>query len=194
MYEYIQGPVVDINPTQVVIEAGGVGYSIHISLNTYSALHNLRESKIFIHFVVREDAQLLYGFATTGERELFRQLLSVNGVGAATALMMLSSLSPDELVTAISTDNINLLKSVKGIGLKTAQRIVIDLKDKIAKVAAPAGEIPIQSGNTLQIEALSALVMLGFNRKDAEKVLDGIVREQPGLSVELMIKHALKRL
>ncbi len=194
MYEYIQGPVVDINPTQVVIEAGGVGYAIHISLNTFSLLQPLKQSKVYIHFVVREDAQLLYGFATTSERELFRQLLSVNGVGAATALMMLSSLSADELVTAIANDNINLLKSVKGIGLKTAQRIVIELKDKIAKTTPFTGEILIPSDNTLQNEALSALVMLGFARKDAEKALAGIVREQPGLSVELLIKLALKRL
>lgn len=194
MYEYIQGPVVNINPTQVVVEAGGIGYAIHISLTTFSALQSLKQSKVYIHFVVREDAQLLYGFATTSERELFRQLLSVNGVGAATALMMLSSLSADELVAAISTDNINLLKSVKGIGLKTAQRIVIELKDKIAKATPLTGEILIPSDNTLQNEALSALVMLGFGRKDAEKALAGIVREQPGLSVELLIKLALKRL
>ena len=193
MYEFIQGEIAQLTPTQVVVEAGGVGYSIHISLNTYSSLNGMQRAKVFTHLIVREDAHLLYGFAALAERELFRNLLSVNGVGAATALMMLSSLSSDEIASAITTENVNLLKSVKGIGLKTAQRIIIELKDKMAKVAA-AGQILIPTDNTVQNEALSALVMLGFARKDAEKAIAGILNEKSGLSVEIVIKHALKRL
>lgn len=193
MYEYIQGPVSQINPAQVVIETNGVGYAIHISLNTFSALHNLPEARVYTHLIVREDAHLLFGFATISERELFRSLLSVNGVGAATAMMMLSSLSPEEITAAIAHENINLLKSVKGIGLKTAQRIVIDLKDKIGKVPL-GGQILIQTDNTIQNEALSALVMLGFARKDAEKAVASILADQPGTKVENVIKQALKRL
>ncbi len=193
MYEFIQGEIAQLTPTQVIVEAGGVGYAIHISLNTYSSLNGMPRAKVFTHLIVREDAHLLYGFATLAERELFRNLLSVNGVGAATALMMLSSLSADEIASAITTENVNLLKSVKGIGLKTAQRIIIELKDKMGKVAA-AGQILIPSDNTIQNEALSALVMLGFARKDAEKAIAGILNEQSGLSVEIVIKHALKRL
>lgn len=193
MYEFIQGEIAQLTPTQVIVEAGGVGYAIHISLNTYSSLNGMPRAKVFTHLIVREDAHLLYGFATLAERELFRNLLSVNGVGAATALMMLSSLSADEIASAITTENVNLLKSVKGIGLKTAQRIIIELKDKMGKVAA-AGQILIPSDNTIQNEALSALVMLGFARKDAEKAIAGILNEKSGLSVEIVIKHALKRL
>ncbi len=193
MYEFISGEIADLTPTHIIIETAGVGYAIHISLSTYSALNGKKQAKVYTHQIVREDAHLLYGFATSSERELFRNLLSVNGVGAATALMMLSSLSPDEIASAITTDNVNLLKSVKGIGLKTAQRIIIDLKDKMGK-AAQSGQILIPSDNTIQNEALSALVMLGFARKDAEKAVAGILNDHPGLSVEVVIKHALKRL
>lgn len=193
MYEFIAGEIAELTPAQVIVEAGGIGYAIHISLSTYTALNGLSRVKIHTHLIVREDAHLLFGFATLAERELFRNLLSVNGVGAATALMMLSSLSSDEIISAISTENVNLLKSVKGIGLKTAQRIIIELKDKIIKVAA-SGQILIPADNTVQNEALSALVMLGFARKDAEKAIVNILKEQPGLSIEMVIKHALKRL
>lgn len=193
MYEYIEGQIDEINPALLVIESNGVGYAVHISLNTFSALNGKKQARIFTHLIVREDAHLLYGFSSRSERELFRQLLSVNGVGAATALMMLSSMSPDEIISAISTENINLLKSVKGIGLKTAQRIIIDLKDKLSKVPV-TGQILIPSDNTLQNEALSALVMLGFSRKDAEKAVVGILTGMPGANVETVIKQALKRL
>ena len=193
MYEYIQGPVSQIHPARVVIETNGVGYAIHISLNTFSALNSLSEARVYTHLIVRDDAHLLFGFATIAERELFRSLLSVNGVGASTAIMMLSSLSPEEITSAIAHENINLLKSVKGIGLKTAQRIVIDLKDKIGKVPV-GGQILIQADNTIQNEALSALVMLGFARKDAEKAVAAILADQPGTKVENVIKQALKRL
>ncbi|HAX92998.1 MAG TPA: Holliday junction branch migration protein RuvA [Bacteroidales bacterium] len=193
MYEYIEGQIDEINPALLVIEANGVGFAVHISLNTFSSLNGKKQARVFTHLIVREDAHLLYGFSSRSERELFRNLLSVNGVGAATALMMLSSLSPDEIVSAISTENINLLKSVKGIGLKTAQRIIIDLKDKLSKVPA-TGQILIPSDNTIQNEALSALVMLGFSRKDAEKAVAGIVTGTPDAAVETVIKQALKRL
>jgi Holliday junction DNA helicase RuvA len=193
MYEYIQGEIAELNPTMVVIEAGGIGYAVHISLNTFSALNGLKQTKLYIHFAVREDAHLLFGFSGKTERELFRNLLSVNGVGAATALMMLSSLSPDEIVAAISGENVMLLKSVKGIGIKTAQRIIIDLKDKIVKVPA-AEQIMGAEDNTIRNEALSALVMLGFARKEAETALAKIIRENPGAKLETLIKLTLKRL
>lgn len=193
MYEFIQGDIADLNPARVVIETGGVGYSIHISLNTYSALLNKKEVRIFTQLIIREDAHLLYGFATREERELFRNLLSVNGVGAATALMMLSSLTPDEILGAIAGENVTLLKSVKGIGLKTAQRVIIDLKDKAGKLPWTEQNL-VPADNTVRNEALSALVMLGFARKDAESALDKVIKEQPGSSLEKIIKFTLKRL
>jgi len=193
MYEFIQGEIVELNPAIAVIQTGGIGFAIHISLNTYSALNGQKQVRIFTHLIVREDAQLLYGFATVAERELFRSLLSVNGVGASTALMMLSSLSPEEIVSAISTDNVYLLKSVKGIGIKTAQRIIIDLKDKIGKVTTQE-QILIPEDNTIRNEALSALVMLGFARKETEAALGKVLKENPGSTVETVIKLTLKRL
>ncbi len=193
MYEFIHGEVIELNPAFVVIQTGGIGYFIHISLNTFTALGKQKQARILLQQIVREDAHLLYGFATSAERDLFRNLLSVNGVGASTALMMLSSLSPDEVISAIATDNVILLKSVKGIGIKTAQRIIIDLKDKVTRL--PAGEqILIPANNTIQNEALSALIMLGFARKDAETALIKTIKEYPGSSVETVIKLTLKRL
>jgi Holliday junction DNA helicase RuvA len=193
MYEFIQGEIIELNPAFVVMQTGGIGYSIHISLNTFTALNKQSQAKLFTHFIVREDAHLLYGFATTSERELFRNLLSVNGVGASTALMMLSSLSPDEIISAILTDNVHALKSVKGIGIKTAQRIIIDLKDKVGKVNLPE-QILFPENNTIRNEALSALVMLGFTRKDADTALGKVLKEISGASVETVIKLTLKRL
>ena len=146
-----------------------------------------------MHQIIREDAHLLYGFAEKSERDLFRNLIQVNGVGANTAIMMLSSLSPDEIVAAIAGENVAILKKIKGIGIKTAQRIIIDLKDKVAK-SGDTGQIFMTADNTILNEALSALVMLGFSKKDAEKVVEAIVRENPGASVENVIKQALKRL
>ncbi len=193
MYEFISGEIAELNPAMVVLQTGGVGYSIHISLNTFSALNGQKQVRIYTHLIVREDAHLLYGFAGKAERELFRNLLSVSGVGAATALMMLSSLSTDEIVSAINTENVTLLKSVKGIGIKAAQRIIIDLKDKVAR-GTPAEQILIPANNTIRNEALSALVMLGFARKNAEPALDRIIRENPAANVETVIKLTLKRL
>ena len=193
MYEFIRGAVTDINPASIVVEAGGVGYFINISLNTYSKINGKKEALLLIHQIVREDAHILYGFAEQRERELFRNLISVNGVGANTAIMMLSSLNPDELVTAVTSGNTDVLKAVKGIGAKTAQRIIIDLKDKFGKIPE-TGQILISADNTTKNESLSALVMLGFVKKDADKVVSKIIREEPDATVESVIKRALKRL
>lgn len=193
MYEFIRGNVVELSPANIVVEAGGVGYFINISINTYSQLNGKNQAKLMLHQVVREDAHILYGFSNSGERGLFRNLISVNGVGPSTAIMMLSSLSPDEIANAVTTENVNVLKSVKGIGAKTAQRIIIDLKDKLAKIAEP-GQIFNAPNNTIQNESLSALVMLGFAKKDVEKIVLKILQEQPEATVESVIKQALKRL
>lgn len=193
MYEFIRGTIVERNPASVVIETAGVGYVVSISLNTYTKLNQKSEALIYLHQVVREDAHLLFGFADKTERELFRNLISVNGVGAGTAIMMLSSLSPDEIATAVTTENVAVLKAVKGIGVKTAQRIIIDLKDKLAKFREN-DSIFVLPDNTILNESLSALVMLGFVKKDAEKVVAKILQEQPQTTVESVIKQALKRL
>ncbi|MFA5327151.1 MAG: Holliday junction branch migration protein RuvA [Prolixibacteraceae bacterium] len=193
MFEYIKGAVATLKPSHIVLETNSVGYFVTISLNTYTQLNGLETVKLFIHQVIREDAHLLYGFATETERELFRMLISVSGIGSNTAIMMFSSLSPDEIRNAILNENVNLLKSIKGIGVKTAQRAIIDLKDKVGK--SPASEqIVTSADNTLRNEALSALVMLGFAKKPAEKELDKILTAQPNLSVENVIKLALKSL
>ncbi len=193
MYEFIRGAVTDLNPASIVIDASGVGYFINISLNTYSKVNGKKEAHLLIHQIVREDAHILYGFAEQRERELFRNLISVNGVGANTAIMMLSSLNPDELVTAVTTGNADVLKAVKGIGAKTAQRIIIDLKDKFGKIPE-TGQFLISADNTTKNESLSALVMLGFAKKDADKVVSKIIGEEPDATVESVIKRALKRL
>ena len=193
MYEFIRGKVSSLNPASVVVETAGVGYLIHISLNTYSKINQQHDVTILLHQVVREDAHLLYGFADTRERDIFRNLISVSGVGASTALMMLSSLNPDELTSAVVSGNIDVLKAVKGIGIKTAQRIIIDLKDKMGKFSENV-QFLAAPDNTLQNEALSALIMLGFAKKDAEKVVTKIIGENPDATVERVIKTALKRL
>lgn len=193
MYDFIRGTLVERNPANIVIEAGGVGYIANISLNTYTKLGDSKEALVYIHQSIREDAHLFYGFADKNERELFRNLISVNGVGASTAIMMLSSLSPDEIATAVATENVNVLKAVKGIGIKTAQRIIIDLKDKLGKFREN-DQILFAPDNTILNESLSALVMLGFVKKDAEKVVSKILQEQPQTTVESVIRQALKRL
>lgn len=193
MYEYIKGAVASLKPSHIILEANSVGYFIHISLHTYTELYAKETIKLYIHQVIREDAHVLYGFSTESERELFRMLISVSGIGSNTAIMMFSSLSPDEVSNAILNENVNLLKSIKGIGIKTAQRVIIDLKDKIGKT--PASEQIITSAdNTLRNEALSALIMLGFAKKPAEKELDKILTANPKQSVESVIKQALKSL
>jgi len=193
MIEYIKGTITQTTPTFVIIETAGIGYFVNISVNTFSKLEGKSDYKILIHEVIREDAHQLFGFADEGEREIFRLLISVSGVGANTARMMLSSLSPGEIEKAISGSNVDLLKSVKGIGLKTAQRIIVDLKDKIGKHAGN-GEIFAFADNRNRDEALSALVMLGFAKSAVAKVIDKIVREEMNLTVEDMIKRALKNL
>ena len=193
MIDYIKGTITQVSPTYITLETGGIGYFINISLTTFSKLENKSEAKILIHEVIREDSHQLYGFADAPERDIFRLLISVTGVGANTARMMLSSLSHEEIEKAILGSDVNLLKSVKGIGLKTAQRIIVDLKDKVGKHAG-SGEIFAFSDNTNREEALSALVMLGFAKNAVSKVLDKIVREEKSLTVEDMIKRALKNL
>jgi Holliday junction DNA helicase RuvA len=177
----------------VVVDCKGVGYNINISLFTFSKLQPETEQKIFIHHVVREDTELLFGFFEKKEREVFRLLISVSGVGANTARMMLSSLSPDEIQKAILSNDINLLKSIKGIGLKTAQRVILDLRDKLDK-DGDFQEIFISQNNTIKSESLSALIMLGFQKSNVEKVLTKILAEESNLAVEEVVKKALKLL
>ena len=193
MINYIKGTITEINPTSVIIETGGIGYFVNISVNTFSKLDSKSETKILVHEVIREDAHQLFGFADKEERDIFRLLISVTGIGANTARMMLSSLTPSEIEKAIMESNVNVLKSVKGIGLKTAQRAIVDLKDKVGKQSA-TGEIFTFEDNTKREEALSALMMLGFARSAVIKVLDKIIREEKNLTVEGLIKRALKNL
>jgi Holliday junction DNA helicase RuvA len=193
MIDYIKGRIIRLTPACLTIEAGDIGYFINISLTTFARLEGVSDCKILVHEIIREDAHQLFGFAETEEREIFRHLISVTGVGAGTARMMLSSLSPSEIERAIIGADVNLLKSVKGIGLKTAQRIIVDLKDKLGKQTG-TDELFTLSDNTKREEALSALVMLGFAKSAVSKVLDRIVRDEKNLSVEEMIKRALKNL
>jgi holliday junction DNA helicase RuvA len=191
MYEFINGIISGLTPAGVVVETGGIGYFLHISVNTYSRINGNERCKLFLHEVVREDAHLLYGFADKDERDFFRMLIGVNGIGAAIAIMMLSSYLADDLRNAILTENVNLLKGIKGIGAKTAQRIIIELKDKVGK--GGASEKVFKTGDSVvRNEALSALEMLGFNKKAAENSLDQIISTQPGLTVEHLLKIALK--
>ena len=193
MYEYIQGQLVELNPAYAIIDTGNIAYFISISLNTYSSLEGKEGAKLYLHHVVREDAQLLFGFYEKQERELFRQLITVSGIGSNTARMMLSSLQPNELKSAILEGDVNVLKSVKGIGLKTAQRVIIDLKDKIVK-GDSTDSLNIPQSSLKKEEALSALVMLGFNKAAVDKTLIKVLKENTNLSVEELIKIALKKL
>ena len=193
MIDYIRGKITDLTPTFIIIENEGIGYFVSISLTTYARLEGKDEFKILVHEVIREDSHQLFGFADKQERDIFRLLISVTGVGANTSRMMLSSLSPGEIEKAILESDINTLKSVKGIGLKTAQRIIVDLKDKLGKQSG-TGEIFAFTDNTKREEALSALVMLGFGKSAVLKVLDRIIREDKNLTVEDIIKKALKSL
>ncbi len=193
MIDYIKGSITQVTPTFLTIETGGVGYFINISLSTFSKLEGKGDYKILVHEVIREDSHQLFGFADAEEREIFRLLISVSGVGASTARMMLSSLNPGEIEKAIIGSDVNILKSVKGIGMKTAQRIIVDLKDKLGKQAG-GGEIFAFADNTNREEALSALVMLGFAKGAVSRILEKIVTEEKNLTVEDMIKRALKNL
>ena len=171
MYEFIKGKIAELNPAYVIVETNDVGYFVNITLNTYSQLNNKQECKIFIHQVVREDANILFGFYEKVEREVFRQLISVSGVGPNTGRMMLSSMTAEEIQSAILHNDVVLLKSIKGIGAKTAQRIILDLKDKLAKLDK-SEEIFISESNRIKVEALSALEILGFSKNSVEKVIN----------------------
>ncbi len=191
MYEYISGKIAQTTPAYVIIENNGIGYFLNISLFTYEALKDKSEAQLFIHEHIREDVFSLYGFAESGERDLFQMLISVSGIGSNTARMMLSSMSPEELQIAISTGNVNQIKSIKGIGLKTAQRLIVELKDKIDKTAEGENFL-MPADNTKAEEALSALVMLGFSKAPSQKTIDKILKENPNRKVEEIIKLALK--
>lgn len=195
MYEYISGKVAELAPTYAVVEAAGVGYYINISLQTFSAVENADTVRLYVHFVVREDAQVLYGFATKEERELFRCLISVSGVGGNTARTILSTYSPAELRNIIATENAVLLKNVKGLGLKTAQKIIVELSGKMALMgsASAAETLPVAGGGIYD-EALAALTMLGFQRAASDKALKAILKESPSISVEEAVRQALRRM
>ncbi|MFO7922839.1 MAG: Holliday junction branch migration protein RuvA [Bacteroidales bacterium] len=193
MYEYISGNITELTPAYMVIENGGTGYFVNISLNTYSSFNGRQTTQVFLHQVIREDAHLLFGFADKEERELFRLLITVSGIGANTARVMLSSLSPGEIQNAIAGGNVDVLKGVKGIGLKSAQRIIVDLKDKLGKLTG-GEEIFAATDNTVRDESLSALIMLGFPRGNVEKVINQLIADGEITTVENLVKRALKKL
>lgn len=190
MLEYIKGKITELNPTQTIIETQQIGFAINISLNTYSAIEGKDDVSLYIYESIREDAFTLYGFATKEERNLFLLLISVSGVGASSARMILSAYTVQELEAIISTENVKQLKGVKGIGSKTAERIIVDLKDKVNKTDSNE----IGAFNENKEEALAALVVLGYNQSAATKVVDAIVKENPTISIEKLIKEALNRL
>lgn len=193
MYDYLKGKLVEKNPTYVVIDVGGVGYMVNISLTTYSKIKDKENLQIFTYFVVREDAQILFGFAEKNERQLFTYLISVSGVGANTARLILSSLTTEEAFNAIVQSKTDVLQGVKGIGGKTAQRIIIDLKDKVIKSGIELEKFT-ETHNTMREEALSGLLILGFNKPSAEKVIDKALKDDKIVDVEGLIKEALKML
>lgn len=197
MYEYINGTLAEVAPAYAVVDAGGVGYFINISLNTYSAIEKAEQVKLYVHHIVREDAELLYGFSSKEERDLFRLLISVSGVGGNTARMIQSTYSPSELRNIIATGNAVLLKNVKGLGLKTAQKIIVDLSGKMVDLpshGAADNALAVSQRSEVFEEALAALVMLGFAKAASEKVLQKIFKNDASLSVEDAIRCALKQL
>jgi len=193
MITHIEGKLVEKNPTDVVIDCNGVGYFINVSLHTFSQIPDRENLRLYTYLQVREDSQSLYGFSSKTEREIFKLLISVSGIGANTARTMLSSLTPEQVKEGIASGDVGLIQSVKGIGLKTAQRVIIDLKDKVLKVYG-IDELSLIPNNTSKDEALSALDVLGFNKKQSEKVVDRILHAQPDAGVEQIIKEALKNL
>lgn len=200
MIEYLKGDITELTPTTATIECHGVGYLTNISLNTYTAIQNRPQTKLYIYEAIREDAYILYGFADKRERELFMQLISVSGIGGNTARTILSALNPHELCEVIASGNDKLLKMVKGIGGKTAQRIIVELKDKIGAIEGNAQENSLgnalfaDSTNEVLDSAVAALTMLGYTATASQKVVKGIIKEQPSVSVEAAIKEALRRL
>ena len=193
MITHIAGKLVEKNPTDVVIDCNGVGYLLNISLHTFSQIPDQENLKFYTYLLVREDSHTLYGFASVAEREIFKLLISVSGIGANTARMMLSSLTPQQVKEGIAHGDVALIQSIKGIGAKTAARVILDLKDKVLKVY-DMDEVSVRPNNTNKDEALSALEVLGFTKKQSERVLDRIVAKQPDASVETIIKEALKNL
>ena len=199
MIEYIRGELAELTPALATIEAGGVGYGLNISLNTYTALQGKKEARLYVYEAIREDAYVLYGFYNKKEREMFEQLITVSGVGTNTARMMLSSMSVGELCNAISTGNAKLIQSIKGIGKMTAQRIIVDLRDKIVALGI-ADEIPVGGtvqtpvNNAVRDEAVAALTMLGFSPAPTQKVVVSILQQQPDAPVEQVVKLALKQI
>ena len=201
MIEYVKGELTELTPATAVVECAGVGYLLNISLNAYTAIQGKKEVKLYVHEAIAEDAHTLFGFADKAERELFESLLSVSGVGGNTARMIISSFTPAELCNVISTGNERMLKSVKGIGLKPAQRIIVDLKDKVGGLSATSASGGAASASALSVagsevmdEAVSALTMLGFPSAASQKVVTAILKETPSIAVEQVIKEALKRL
>jgi Holliday junction DNA helicase RuvA len=194
MYDYIKGDIAELTPAFVVIDAGGVGYCINITLPTYTTLNSEKSARLLIYEAIREDAHILYGFMNQAERQLFLLLISVSGIGANTARMIMSSYSTQEIQDMIATGNVTALNAIKGIGTKTAQRIIVDLKDKILKVAGAnsTGQYSLPVSNPVKEEAVSALVMLGFVANASQKAVDQILKSEPNLRVEQLIKMALK--
>jgi holliday junction DNA helicase RuvA len=193
MITHLKGKLVEKNPTHIVIECAGIGYFVNISLHTFSKIGDSENIQLYTHLQIKEDSHTLFGFSEKSEREIFRLLLSVSGIGSSTARTMLSSLSPAQIRDAIAIGDVPTIQGIKGIGAKTAQRVILDLKEKVLKVY-DIDELSAPSNNTNKDEALSALEVLGFVRKQAEKVVDKVVAQDPGLSVEDIIKFALKNL
>ena len=195
MIDYIKGQIIELTPTELVLENHGIGYSILISLQTYEAFQAKTDAIAYIHHYIREDEELFYGFATKDERELFRLLIGVSGIGVASARMMLSTLTSEEIRQAILSEDVNKIKSVKGIGLKSAQRLVLELKDKIVKGEGSAETALFKTSNSAIVdEATTALTMLGFSKANISKVMPGILKDNPGVRVEDIIKAALQKL
>lgn len=193
MIAHLQGKLAEKSPTHIIIDCGGVGYHVNISLHTYSLLPNTDFIKVYTHLQIKEDAHTLFGFIEKSEREIFRLLLSVSGIGASIARTMLSSLDPKQITNAIASADVLTIQSIKGIGSKTAQRVILDLKEKVLKLY-DLDEVSMSQSNTNRDEALSALEVLGFVRKTSEKIIEKIVKEDPDASVESIIKKALKNL
>lgn len=195
MIDYIKGKIIELTPTYTVIENNGIGYMIQISLQTFSALENKSDVTIYIHHYLREDEEQFYGFSSKDERGLFRLLIGVSGIGVSTAQMMLSSLSSDEIRNAIISEDINRIKSIKGIGLKTAQRLILELKDKIVKGGGQDSAPLFSTGsNAIIEEATTALVLLGFTKANVSKAISAVLKDEPSASLESIIKLALKKL
>ena len=192
MITQIKGRLIEKSPTEVIVDCNGIGYSVNISLNTFSKIGNDENIKLFTYLIIKEDSHSLYGFFDKSERSLFKLLISVSGVGASTGRMMLSSLSPNEIISAILNENVQIIQSIKGIGLKTSQRIILELKDKVLLIEGSEQEQLVL--NTESTEAASALEVLGYSQKQTSKILSKIIAENPGINVETLIKKALNKL